>query len=91
MRYIAGTQHMSPSEAMRALGVTRAVLYSLVRTGKLRATWFGGRLYLPALEVERFQADETERTAERIGAKLLRAMGVKVRLLLAWPNGKGRG
>jgi excisionase family DNA binding protein len=89
MRYIAGTQHLTPAEAMATLGVTRAQLYTLVRNGKLRATWHAGRLYIPELEMERFLRDETERTAGRVVTKLLRAIGVRVHLIFSWKNGHG--
>lgn len=90
MRVLAGTNHYTPTEALRALGITRAQLYGLVRVKKLQVTWYAGRLYVPALEIERFLREETERTTDRIATKLVRAMGERVRLVYAWHNGHGR-
>lgn len=90
MRYLDGTKHLTLAEAAKLLGVPRAHLVQAIRTGKLRAHWHRYRLYLPEIEVERYQKALVTRSADRIAAHLLHAMGARVRVLFTWKNGHGR-
>lgn len=90
MRYIEGLQHFTPAEAAKRLGLTAGQVYGLIRAGKLRARFRGIHPYLPRAEVERFESLLEAEGLDRVAAQLLRAHGVRLRLILSWRNGKGR-
>lgn len=47
---------LTPDQAVRALGVSRATMWRMLRSGKLRSYKVGGRRRIPADAVERLDA-----------------------------------
>ena len=90
MRYLDGIKHLTPTEAAKLLGVSRALVLQAIRCGQLRAHWHRYRLYLPVVEVERYLDEHLNRSVDRVAAKMLAAMGLRIRLILSWTNGHGR-
>jgi len=86
VRYLNGTKHLTPAEAARALGVPRAYVLAAIREHKLRAHWNRYRLYIPELELERYLEEHLNRSTDRVAARLLRAMGVRTRIVFSWDN-----
>jgi excisionase family DNA binding protein len=44
----------------RTIGISRSTLYTLLKTGELRARRVGGRVFIPKVELRRFCADPDE-------------------------------
>ena len=91
MRYFEGLQHFTPAETAKRLGLTRAQVYGLIRAGKLAARFHGVHVYVPRAEVERLAGELETLGGDRIAAHLLRALGVRQRLIFSWRNGHGGG
>ena len=85
MPYIAGTKYLTIAEAARALGVPRTHVLAAIRDKKLTAHWHRYRLYIHPIALDGYL--ETLNTGiDGIAAKLLRACGVRVRLILTGKN-----
>lgn len=86
MRYFDGLQHFSPAEAARALGLTLHQVYGLVRARKLDAHMWYGTPYIPKAELERYASVLDGDGEQQVARRLLRAMGVRQRLIFSWRN-----
>lgn len=86
MRWINGREHFTPAEASRALGLTRSQVYGLLHRRTLRAEVVGHQLYIPRAEVERYASLLAGDAQEQVAARLLRASGVRQRLIFSWRN-----
>src|SRR6516162_1348573 len=64
------------SDAMRILRIGETSLHWLTRTGKLQTVRIGGRVLIPAAEIERLcRKGTTLSEAEKTAARALRTMG----------------
>ncbi len=86
MRYFDGLQHFTPAEAARALGLTLHQVYGLIRGRTLDARMWNGNPYIPKSELERYASVLDADGEQQVARRLLRAMGVRQRLLFSWRN-----
>lgn len=60
---------ITPAEAARIRGVSRAAIADLIKRGRLRPHEVGGRPFLSKAEVESFTPEITGRPSKKSGAK----------------------
>jgi excisionase family DNA binding protein len=81
MPYIAGVKYLTIAEASRALGVPRAHVLAAIRDKKLPAYWHRYRLYVLPLDLDRY-LEHLNNSVDAVAAKLLKACGVRARLIM---------
>lgn len=90
MLYLNGMQHLTIAEVSRRFGLPRASVLKAIKDGRLKAHWHRYHLYVPQVEADRFLEEDLNASVDRIAARLLRAMGARVRLIFSWKNGHER-
>ncbi len=85
MPYIAGQKFHTIAEAARILGVPRAHVLAAIRDKKLPAHWHRYRVYVHPVELDCYLG-ELNSGVDAIAARLLRACGVRVRLIFSSKN-----
>jgi excisionase family DNA binding protein len=86
MAYIAGQRYHTIAEAARLLGVPRGHVLTAIRDKKLAAHWHRYRLYILPVELDRYLEEHLNKSVDAVAAKLLRACGVRVRLIFTGKN-----
>jgi len=86
MPYIAGVKYLTIAESARALGVPRAHVLAAIRDKKLRAYWHRYRLYVLPVDLDHYLEEHLNKSVDRVAAKLLKACGVRARLILTSNN-----
>lgn len=86
MRYLEGHPYYSPAEAARYLALTLHQVYGLIRGQTLHARMVGGHPYMTRDELERYASVLDADGQQQVAQKLLRAAGVRQRLIFSWRN-----
>lgn len=85
MLYINGVRYLTIAEAARALGVPRAHVLAAIRDKKLPAYWHRYRLYILPVDLDAY-LEALNTSVDVVAAKLLRACGVRARVILTSDN-----